>query len=88
MEEGELRLDGNALAGPLREVFAGDLTGAMASCASCGHVGPVGAAHLYGGPNGPGGVLRCRRCEEALIVLVERNGRRRLGTPGLRWLEV
>lgn len=88
MDESELRLDGNALGGPLREVFAREPTGAMASCASCGHVGPVGAAHLYGGANGPGGVLRCQRCEEVLLVLVERSGRWRLGTPGLRWLEV
>lgn len=88
MDESELRLDGNAAAGPLREIFARDITGAMASCASCGHVGPMGAAHLYGGGLAPGGVLRCERCEDVLLVFVERNGRWRLGTPGLRWLEI
>ncbi|MBO0732399.1 MAG: hypothetical protein J2P57_24265 [Acidimicrobiaceae bacterium] len=84
----ELRLDGNAVAGPLREVFARDMTEALACCGSCGQVGPVGAAPLYMSGHAPGAVLRCARCDEVLLVLVERQGRWRLGTAGLKWLEI
>jgi hypothetical protein len=40
------------------------------------------------GDDAPGAVLRCEDCEAAILVLVERNDRWRLGTPGLRWLEM
>ena len=88
MDESETRLDGNALAGELREIFARDMTSALACCASCGNVGPIGEAYLYMAAEAPGGVLRCRRCESVLLVYVNLDGRRRLGTPGLRWMEM
>ena len=87
MDESELRLDGNAVAGQLRDIFAREMTTALACCDTCGRVGPIGAAHLYWGELAPGAVLRCTGCEQVLLVLVERSGRWRLGTPGLRWLE-
>ncbi len=88
VDENELRLDGNALAGRLRDIFAREMTSAILSCDSCGHAGPIGAAHLYMGDDAPGAVLRCEGCEAALLVLVEHDDRWRLGTPGLRWLEI
>ena len=36
-------LDGNALAGPLGEIFAVDVTAAVGRCASCGLTGPIAA---------------------------------------------
>jgi hypothetical protein len=45
----ELMLDGNAVAGPLQEVFAIEITTAVGTCANCGAVGPVGAVHGYRG---------------------------------------
>ena len=87
MEESELRLDGNAVAGELRDIFAREMTTTLACCASCGHVAPIGAAHLYRTHLAPGAVLRCEGCEQVLLVLVERGGRWRLGTPGLQWLD-
>ena len=36
MDETELRLDGNAAAGLLAEVFAFEITAAELTCASCG----------------------------------------------------
>jgi hypothetical protein len=46
----ELRLDGNAVAGSLHEVFAVEMTTAIGTCGGCGAAGPVGAAHLYRAP--------------------------------------
>jgi Family of unknown function (DUF6510) len=47
MDETQLRLDGNAAAGMLREVFAYDLSAARGACASCGAIGQIGSQHLY-----------------------------------------
>jgi hypothetical protein len=51
MSEDPQRLDGNAAAGPLSELFAAEMTQAMITCAACGARGPEGGAHVYmGGP--------------------------------------
>lgn len=64
-----VRLDGNAAAGILWEVFAVEMTTASCTCAECGRVSAVGAMHLYGGATGY--VLRCPSCE-ALVLCVTR----------------
>jgi Family of unknown function (DUF6510) len=84
----ELRLDGNAAAGLLREIFADEITDARGACASCGAVGEMGAQHLYMFPLSPGAVLRCSACEGVLMVMVHAGGRFRLGLQGLVWLEM
>jgi Family of unknown function (DUF6510) len=84
----ERHLDGNALGGALRQVFAADMTGALTRCAACGRVAELGAQHLYRSPHAPGAVLRCAACESVLLVLVERWGVYRLNLCGLSWLEV
>jgi hypothetical protein len=88
MDETTLRLDGNACAGLLGEVFAHDLTAASGACAGCGVVAPVGGQHLYGYPGGPGAVLRCRVCESVLMVVVHGGGRYRVAATGLTWIEI
>ena len=50
-------VDGNALAGPLREIFATDVTVAVGRCAGCGRVGAVATLRVY--DRGPGLVARC-----------------------------
>ena len=82
------RLDGNACAGLLRELFAYDLTAARGSCASCGAVAQIGGQPLYDYPDGPGAVLRCGSCESVLLVVVRGAGRYRMSATGLRWLEI
>jgi Family of unknown function (DUF6510) len=84
----ELRLDGNAAAGLLQEIFADEITDARGACASCGAVGEMGAQHLYMFPLSPGAVLRCSACEGVLMVMVHAGGRFRLGLQGLVWLEM
>lgn len=71
-------LDGNALAGPLREIFAVDVTGATSRCAACGLSGAVGALHVYA--NAPGMVARCPGCEEVVLRMVR--------TPDAAWLDL
>lgn len=39
--------DGNALAGPLREIFAVDMTAAEGRCVGCGRTGPVATLRVY-----------------------------------------
>jgi hypothetical protein len=69
MDETDLRLDGNAVAGLLAEVFALEMTTAVVRCAGCGHDDPVGAATVYA--NAPGVVLRCRGCAGVLMRFAE-----------------
>jgi len=88
MDETQLRLDGNAAAGILREVFVHDLSAARGACAACGTIAPLGSQHLYMYPLSPGAVLRCTTCQEVLMVLVHAGGRYRLGLRGLTWLEI
>jgi len=73
-----LRLDGNAAAGMLSEVFAVDLTVALATCAGCGAVRPVGALLVYA--HGMGVVVRCSGCG-AVVLRVAR-------TPTKLWLDL
>ena len=88
MDETQLRLDGNAAAGMLREVFVHDLSAARGACASCGAIAQMGGQHLYMYPLSPGAVLRCQSCQNVLMVFVHAGGRYRLGLRGLTWLEI
>jgi hypothetical protein len=88
LSEQELRLDGNAAAGLLQDVFVHEFTNARGACAGCGAVGEMGAQHLYMTPLSPGAVLRCSACGGLLMVVVRADGRLRVGLQGLVWLEM
>ena len=88
MDETQLRLDGNAAAGMLHEIFTYDLSAARGACASCGAIAQIGGQHLYMYPLSPGAVLRCQFCQGILMVFVHAGDRYRLGMPGLKWLEI
>jgi len=88
MDESQLRLDGNAAAGMLREVFVHEMSAARGACASCGATAEMGSQHLYMYPLSPGAVLRCQSCENILMVFVHAGGRYRFGMQGLKWLEI
>lgn len=60
--------DGNALAGPLGEIFAADVTTAVGTCASCGRIGPVASLRVY--TRAPGLVGRCPGCDEVVLRYV------------------
>ncbi|GAB2812946.1 DUF6510 family protein [Lentzea nigeriaca] len=79
-------VDGNALAGDLREIFAVDLTVATGQCAGCGYRGSVATLHVY--QNAPGLVARCPHCEEVVLRLVRAPGRAWLDLRGTVSLEI
>jgi hypothetical protein len=85
MEVADLKVDGNAVAGPLGEVFAFEVTGAMGTCANCGNVAAVGAVYAY--VDAPGAVLRCPVCGCVLMRLVRTENRLWLEMGGVRSLE-
>lgn len=66
---GALRLDGNAAAGILSEIFVPDLTAASTICAHCGATRAVGALLVYA--HGMGTVVRCPGCD-AVVLCVTR----------------
>ena len=86
MEEGTLRVDGNAIAGTLGEVFVREMTSARIVCAGCGEVEPLGAEHAY--LQAPGIVLRCCHCEQVLLVVTRAGARYLLSFRGVRWFEL
>jgi hypothetical protein len=74
----EQYLDGNALGGPLGELFAVDVTVAAGRCASCGLTGPVAELRLYA--HAPGLVARCPGCDAVMLRLVR--------GPASAWLDL
>lgn len=74
----DLHEDGNALAGPLSEIFAVDLTAALTTCTGCGSAGPVARLRVY--DHGPGLVARCPDCAHVVLRLVR--------GPGTVWLDL
>ena len=72
-----LRLDGNAAAGMLSEIFSVDLTAGQAKCAGCGTTRPVGALHVYS--HGMGMVVRCPNCDQVVLRIAR--------TPTHLWLD-
>jgi hypothetical protein len=84
--ESQSFLDGNAAAGPLREIFAVDLTASTGRCAGCGNTAVLARARLY--TRAPGLVLRCTECDGVLLRLVESPRRTWLDLRGLTFLQV
>jgi uncharacterized protein DUF6510 len=81
----DMKLDGNAIAGLLREVFGIEMTTAETTCAGCGKVHVVGRVDVY--INAPGTVVRCPACEQVLMRIVHGPGRYWIDLSGTRCLE-
>jgi hypothetical protein len=64
-----LMLDGNAVAGRLKQIFGRDMTTAVARCAGCGSDAEMGALMAF--TRGPGVVLRCPECRRVIARFVE-----------------
>lgn len=83
----ELRLDGNAAAGTLREIFSFEVTSAEYTCEGCGKTDRIGAAMVYE-VRGMGTIVRCPGCDNALIRLAYIRGRQQLDLRGISHLQV
>lgn len=83
----ELKLDGNAVAGELREIFGVEMTTVRGTCGNCGAVAPLGAVSVY--LHAPGIVLRCSYCDNVLLRIVKSPaGRIWIEASGIRSLEL
>ena len=82
----DMRLDGNAVAGLLGDVFAAEMTAALVSCAHCGATGAVAAEQVY--VHGPGVVLRCPGCTGVIMRFAHVGGRLVADLRGVRALEI
>ena len=80
-----LRLDGNAAAGPLGEVFSFEVTTAEYTCEGCGRTDRIGAAMVYE-VRGLGIIVRCPGCDNALIRLAHNRERHMVDLRGMRYL--
>ena len=86
MQTEDMRLDGNAAAGALRQIFATDVTTARATCVGCGKVSAIGALLDYG--HGMGIVLRCPGCSAVLLRVAHTPGWLRLDASGIALLSI
>ena len=81
----KLRLDGNAAAGPLGEVFSFEVTTAQYACGGCGRTGRLGGAMVYE-VRGLGTIVRCPSCDNALIRIAHNRERHMVDLRGMRYL--
>jgi Family of unknown function (DUF6510) len=86
MDERDLRLDGNHVAGMLAEVFQFDMTVEWMGCAACGTRNQLGALEAYA--HGMGAVLYCPGCGQLLLRVARGGGRWWLDMRGMAWLQL
>ena len=77
-----LRLDGNAAAGILSEIFVSEPTVAHATCAGCGATGMVGTLLVYA--HGMGTVMRCPHCDAVVLRIGRTSSSLWLDMSGMR----
>jgi hypothetical protein len=82
----ENKLDGNAAAGILQEIFPFDMTLVQATCTGCGATDAIGALAAY--IHGMGTIVRCPSCDAALIRVAQTRGRTFLDMRGVRVLQI
>jgi ribosomal protein S27E len=82
----ENKLDGNAAAGTLQEIFPFEMTLVQATCTGCGATNTIGATVVY--MHGMGTVIRCPSCDTVLIRVAHAKGRYFLDMRGVRVLQI
>jgi hypothetical protein len=84
MQDADRRLDGNAAAGLLQEIFPFEVTLAEMRCDGCGAEGPLGALMVYG--EAMGAIVRCPKCDGALLRVTHVRGQYVLDLRGATWM--
>lgn len=79
------RLDGNAIAGELFDIFGEEMTTATGTCASCGSTRLLGELAVY--LQAPGVVARCSSCQNVIMVIVKIRGVRCVDLLGIAAVE-
>jgi hypothetical protein len=79
-------VDGNALAGPLSELFSVDMTTASARCAGCGDISPLAMAMVY--PKPKAFIVRCHVCDTILLTLIQSRDNSWIDLEGLSALSI
>jgi hypothetical protein len=82
----ENKLDGNAAAGTLQEIFPFEMTLVQATCTGCGTTNAIGALAVY--MHGMGTVIRCPSCDTVLIRVAHTKERYWLDMRGVRVLQI
>ena len=67
-----VRVDGNAIAGALSEIFATDMTVASLTCGHCGRTAMLAVASVE--LDDDGFIVLCRSCDHTLFTGVRREG--------------
>jgi len=86
LDEADLRLDGNHVAGLLAEVFQFDMTVEWSGCAACGARNQLGALQVYA--HGMGAVMCCPGCGQTQLRVARGGGRWWLDLRGMAWLQL
>jgi len=82
----EKHVDGNALAGPLSEVFDVDITTTSAKCAGCGDIAVIAQAMVYEKPHSF--IVRCSKCDDVLMIVLQKRDATEIDLRGIAWLGV
>jgi hypothetical protein len=75
-------LDGNALAGVLKELFEEEMTMETGICRNCERAALLAEVRVYA--RAPGAVARCPSCGSVLFVIAELGGTNRINLDGIR----
>jgi Family of unknown function (DUF6510) len=75
-------LDGNALAGPLFELFGSEMTDQLGTCRFCGDTSYLAEMRVY--MRAPGAVGRCHVCMNVVLVMTNIRGTPRADASGVK----
>ncbi len=81
-----MHVDGNALAGPLSEIFSVDMTMATGTCASCGDASPLATSMVYLKPKT--WIVRCHVCDAVLLTIIQSSTATRIELAGMASLSI
>lgn len=86
MDPLETRLDGNAVASLLMDLFGREMTADITICGSCGAENPIGRLLVYA--HGMGAVIRCVDCGNVQMKIAAMRGRYAMDLRGVRTLHL
>lgn len=79
-------IDGNALAGPLSEVFEVDVTVAAVRCEACGDTAVLAQAIVYEKPHAL--IARCSACDAVLMMVLQKSDATEIDFSGVAWMRL